>query len=562
MGKPLGSGLCRGFESRYLEGQPSRKNGGNEDVELKTIRDNFRNSLTADRTRLQRCLRVFAALGVLVGLLSGAPAHAAKLAFVVGMDQYRQIKPLHNAAADAQTMADTLQRLGYSVVHTSNRDQRSLKDDLRKFVGRVQPGDEVVVFYSGHGVQIDGRNYLLPIDVRADEPSQVRDDAVALSSLLNDLRRAKPRLTVAIIDACRDNPFEGSGKAIGGRGLAGEAPATGEMVMFAAGEGQQALDQLGKADTVRNGLFTRVLAQEIQKPGVSVDQVLRNTRKEVVRLAATVGHNQVPALYDQVVGDFYFVPPRSGAAPPTQRQPVEPEMVRIQAGSFVMGSPQNEKERSDNEGPQRQVSVRAFELGKTEVTQGQWKAVMGRNPSWSSECGDNCPMKRVSWDDAQVYIQKLNQKTGRVYRLPSEAEWEYAARAGCATPFNVGGQCSEKIEVSEASFNGRYSYNGSNKGADRELTDVGSFKANNWGLSDMHGSVAEWVQDCYEENYSKGQESDGSAHRGSDGACSSRVIRGGSFVNSPPDLRAAYRFMLAPAARSIALGFRLARTVP
>lgn len=539
------------------------------------------------------CGRVRALVcGLTASLLLCMPAHAARLAFVAGMDQYRQVKPLRNAAADAQTMAETLRGLGYEVVQIANRDQRGFKDDLRRFVRRVQPGDELVVFYSGHGVQIDGRNYLLPIDVRADEAAQVRDDAVALSDLLGELRRAKPRLTVAIIDACRDNPFESSGKAIGGRGLAGEAPATGELVMFAAGEGQQALDRLGNSDPVRNGVFTRVLVREMQKPGVSVDQVLRNTRKEVVRLARTVGHEQVPALYDQVVGDFYFRPggpastqvasvvPEAAPAPPIapapapvvvaqapspaqQRQPYEPEMVRIPAGSFMMGSPAGEAGRSSDEGPQRRVNVKAFELGKTEVTQGQWKAVMGSNPSHFSLCGENCPVEQVSWNDAQEYIRKLNQMTGQRYRLPSEAEWEYAARAGCESAFNVGGQCAQKIEASEANFDGNSTYNGSVKGAYREKTTVvGSFKANNWGLSDMHGNVWEWVQDCYEDDYSKGQPGEGSAHRGTDGACSPRVLRGGSWFDDPQSLRSAYRVMDSPAIWATGIGFRLARTVP
>jgi hypothetical protein len=120
----------------------------------------------------------------------------------------------------------------------------------------------------------------------------------------------KAKFTLAVIDACRDNPFKGSGRALGGRGLAPTTAATGQMIIFSAGVGQQALDQLGPRDTNRNGLFTRVFLREIRKPGVSVDRVVRNVRNEVVRMAKSVGHEQVPAIYDQVVGDFYFA--RSG----------------------------------------------------------------------------------------------------------------------------------------------------------------------------------------------------------------------------------------------------------
>jgi hypothetical protein len=108
------------------------------------------------------------------------------------------------------------------------------------------------------------------------------------------------------VDACRDNPFKTSGRSIGGRGLAPTTAATGQMIIFSAGSGQQALDKLGNADKNKNGLFTRVFIKEMQKPGLSVDRVLRNVRKEVVDLAKSVGHEQVPAIYDQVVGEFYF----------------------------------------------------------------------------------------------------------------------------------------------------------------------------------------------------------------------------------------------------------------
>ena len=109
-----------------------------------------------------------------------------------------------------------------------------------------------------------------------------------------------------MIDACRDNPFKSSGRAIGGRGLAPTTAATGQMVIFSAGTGQQALDKLGNTDKNKNGLFTRVFVQEMQKPNLSVDRVIKNVRNKVAELAKTVGHEQVPAIYDQVLGDFYF----------------------------------------------------------------------------------------------------------------------------------------------------------------------------------------------------------------------------------------------------------------
>ena len=248
-----------------------------------------------------------------------------------------------------------------------------------------------------------------------------------------------------------------------------------------------------------------------------------------------------------------------------------PEMVVIPAGSFVMGSGAAEqkkaqeagtpKELIDRESPQHSVSVRSFALGKYEVTQGQWKAVMGSNPSEFKNCGDNCPVENVSWNDIQQYLAKLNGMTGMKYRLASEAEWEYAARAGCSTAFNVGGQCRDKIEASEANFDGNYTYNGSAKGVYRQKTiEVGSFGANNWGLHNMHGNVWEWVEDVWHDNYA-GAPTDGSAWK-SGGDSSRRVLRGGAWISYPGNLRSAYRSRNSPDVRDYDYGFRLARTVP
>jgi uncharacterized caspase-like protein len=163
------------------------------------------------------------------------------------------------------------------------------------------------VFYAGHGVQLGGANYLLPVDVRGLSEDQVRDESVPLQRVLDDLADRRSGFVLAIVDACRDNPFRGGiTRALTTRGLAPTTAATGQMVIYSAGSGQQALDRLGPADLEPNGLFTRVFLREMEKPDVTVDRVLRNVRNEVVRLARTIGHEQTPALYDQAVGDFYF----------------------------------------------------------------------------------------------------------------------------------------------------------------------------------------------------------------------------------------------------------------
>lgn len=234
------------------------------------------------------------------------PMMAYRKALVIGNDLYTDVPRLNNAVSDAEAMAKSLENVGYKVYKHINLPEKKFRQAIREFKQQVSGGDEVLVFYAGHGVQLGNANYLLPVDIRGDGEDQVRDEAVLLQKILDDLEEKKTKFSLAVIDACRDNPFKGKGRAIGGRGLAPTTAATGQMIMFSAGSGQQALDRLGDQDKERNGLFTRIFVREMQKPGLSVDRVLRNVRNEVVRLARTVGHEQTPALYDQSIGEFYF----------------------------------------------------------------------------------------------------------------------------------------------------------------------------------------------------------------------------------------------------------------
>ena len=221
-----------------------------------------------------------------------------------------------------------------------------------------------------------------------------------------------------------------------------------------------------------------------------------------------------------------------------------PEMVVIPAGSFTMGSNENA-----NEQPVHRVNVPSFLIGKTEVTQGQWKAVMGSNPSTFSQCGDDCPVERISWNDAQEFAQRLSQKTGRQYRLPSEAEWEYAARAGSNAKWSFGGNESQLGDYAWFSANSQ-----------SKTQRVAQKRPNAFGLYDMHGNVWEWVQDCWHDNYT-GAPTDGSAWTT---GCSGndRVLRGGSWGVGPARLRSAIRLGYSPDYfRYIDIGLRLARTL-
>jgi len=236
------------------------------------------------------------------------------------------------------------------------------------------------------------------------------------------------------------------------------------------------------------------------------------------------------------------------------------EMMAIPGGSFVMGSPNTEAGRIKNEEPQHTVNVPPFFMGKYEVTQAQWRAVAGlpkvkidlkANPS--NFKGGNLPIGEVLWDDAIEFCARLSQLTGRNYRLPSEAEWEYACRAGTTTPFYFG----ETITTDLVNYNGNRPYGSAPKGtAGGEITAVGSFPPNTFGLYDMHGSVWEWCQDVWHPDYN-GAPTDGSAWE-SGGDSKYRVQRGDSWDGSAVNCRAAYRYSFSPGSINDTWGFRVA----
>jgi formylglycine-generating enzyme required for sulfatase activity len=587
-------------------------------------------------------------------------AQAARLALVIGNDAYRHIHPLKKAVGDATTMASELAAAGFAVVNEQryrrDLDRRGMYGQLEVLKTRISPGDEVVVFFSGHGVQVGASSYLLPVDFPYPANEQtVLDDGIALQRFMDDVKAAGARFSLFIIDACRNNNLpRADTKSIGlSRGI-NQQPSAGQMVLFAAGKDQTALDRLSENDPHPNGVFTRVLVKHLRRTDVPVIALFADVQEEVEKLALTYvdpdtkrPHQQLPAFYNETrlkepfcfhtrqgcprlaglstetasatvrvqsaeeVEQEYWngiresrdtrdfeqylklypsgrfvalarqklkVPDSSGTgtaattpapvalpqrppvasepAPPTKPPyappsvsrdcPECPEMVVIPAGSFEMGSPAGEAGRWDDEGPVHRVRIgRAFELGKTEVTQGQWKAVMGTSPSAYSQCGDTCPVEQVSWEDVQEYIRRLNARSGKVYRLPSEAEWEYACRAGRRDRYCGGANLD------------RVAWHVGNSG--NKTHPVGQKAANAWGVHDMSGNVLEWVEDCYQNSYT-GAPSDGSAW--TEDTCVGRVLRGGSFSGEPQGARAANRFWYAPSGRSDAFGFRLARTLP
>ncbi|MDB9374606.1 SUMF1/EgtB/PvdO family nonheme iron enzyme [Nodularia sphaerocarpa] len=243
------------------------------------------------------------------------------------------------------------------------------------------------------------------------------------------------------------------------------------------------------------------------------------------------------------------------------RDGVTLDMVAIPGGTFTMGAHKDEAESEDDERPQHPVTVPAFFMGKYPVTQAQWRVVANfeqvERPLESDPSnfkGDDLPVESISWDETVEFCARLSKVTGKTYRLPSEAEWEYACRAGTTTPFHFG----ETITPELANFDGNYTYASAPKGEYRKkTTQVGSFKlANAFGLYDMHGNVYEWCADWWDENYN-GAPNDGGSAWLINNDNRYRLLRGGSWSIKPKDCRSTYRFRYEPFIRNLSIGFRV-----
>ena len=590
-----------------------------------------------------------------------------RLALVIGNGAYKNTTALDNPANDATDMARELKTLGFEVLSGTNQSKRQMEMLIRDFGDKLsKQGGVGLFFYAGHGLQVGGNNYLIPVEAEIPTQDEVEYAAINLNFLLNKMDAAQNNLNIVILDACRNNPFARSWRSFrdvgDGKGLAKVTPPTGTLMLYATQPGNVASDGSG-----RNGLFTESLLQQIKKPNVELDAMVKLLARDV---SDKSGKKQLPWKEGIVLGDFYFagmtttaptnnlgsnsavnepvpsvvIDPNSsereawnqikdsanradfalfiesfpngiyaaqakskwetvwwnaiknstdkadyatflkefpsgqyaGAAKfavkrldsaitpttPTNttsgnsgsttsaktagaiskaRLPnnVEMSFAYIPAGEFQMGNTDN--------GPIHTVRIsQGFQMGTTEVTQGQWKAVMGALPSkcdygelTGEFLGDNKPIICVNWDDAQEFVRQMNLKNdGYKYRLPSEAEWEYAARAGTTGEY--------------AGYLDSMGWYDGNAGG--HTHEVGTKSANGWGLYDMHGNVWEWCQDWY-GNYPSGSVTDPT------GAASGsyRVNRGGSWGDAAAHARSAVRHGSTPSVRYGYVGFRVVR---
>jgi formylglycine-generating enzyme required for sulfatase activity len=592
----------------------------------------------------QRLIRIFA--GAMLAAAACSPACAnTRVALVIGNGAYQNAAKLANPANDAGDVAQLLRRVGFDVIDGRDLDQRAMVEKIREFGRKLERADVALFFYAGHGLQVAGKNYLVPIDAKLERPGDLNFETIDLAQVQAQMA-AENRVNLIFLDACRDNPLARTlARSMGGgtraiavsQGLASVQSTVGTMIAYATQPDDVALDGQG-----RNSPFTTALLKHAATPGLEISTVMKRVRVDVI---ATTRGKQVPWDHSSLTGDVVLVAPAAGpppaaavagpgeaervwaevakttnpavleafiarygdsfhanlararldelkaqtvaALPPRPAMPggketeprivgtlpsarplrvkdvfkscdACPEMVVVPPGSFTMGSPANEPSRSTAEGPQRVVTLaKPFAVSRFAVTFAEWDACVadrgcnGYRPADEGWDRGRRPVINVSWHDAKAYVTWLSRKTGRPYRLLSEAEREYVARAGTSTPFWFGATVSPQ----QANYDASRAYNGGPTGDNRERTVlVDSFAANPWGLYQVHGNVWEWVEDCWHADYTNAP-SDGAAVGGE---CTRRVLRGGSWVDAPGFLRSAFRKGDQAAARDQSIGFRVA----
>jgi formylglycine-generating enzyme required for sulfatase activity len=258
----------------------------------------------------------------MIAVLFILPVQAKRIALVMGNDNYTSVSKLQKAGNDATAMARELKAAGFTVQLHKDLNYRGMVRAVEAFTNNITGGDEVVVFFAGHGVQIRNGSYLLPTDIEANSESEVEKTAYELLALTDKISEAKPAFSLVMVDACRDNPLKSKGRNIGNaRGLSAIEPPKGQMVVYSASRGQQALDRLSDKDPNPNGVFTREFITQMQKPGVRIEDIMRSVQDSVETLAKSVSHEQRPAVYNEARGNFYFFGPTTVQVTPAQQKP-------------------------------------------------------------------------------------------------------------------------------------------------------------------------------------------------------------------------------------------------
>ena len=551
--------------------------------------------------------RAFAMLiaAILLGATTVPALGAERVALVIGNAAYEHTDPLRNPENDAKKIAQVLAELDFKVIKGLNLDKNAFGTKLREFSLAAQEAEVTLFFYAGHGLQVDGENYLVPVDAKLRQEVDLRLEAFELAAFMGQMRS---RTNLVFLDACRDNPLAGTlARSMGvsrsirsSRGLSRVTNPAGTLIAYATEPGNVADDGAGL-----NSPFTSALLDHIATPGLSVNDMFTAVIKTV---KGDTHGKQTPAFESTLADLFFFNPSSSPASPPSvalayadevpaardlqydgefQECPQCPKMVVVPAGTYEMGSPSGEgaidEERHHRVTIPGPIAIGMYEVRRAEFTHfmketsrsggsacWQYDGAETRETSGPADPGfiqgENEPMVCVSWEDAQAYVEWLSTKTKGRYRLLSEAEWEYAARGGTVAPRywdeSESGQCA-KANGADIALRTRYpdwfELTAPCDDGRPHTSEAGSYGPNAFGLYDMLGNAREWVADCWNGDYT-GAPQDGSAWTGS-GNCGLRVLRGGSWLDGPGGVRSSTRDKGTTGIRFSANGFRVARVL-
>ena len=490
-----------------------------------------------------------------------------RLALVVGNSEYLgKGNSLANPAHDAEDVSAKLKTLGFDVTTLIDGSLLQMKDAINLFSSKAKDYDIAFFYYSGHGLQTKGSNYMMPVDAEPSTTADIEYECYPLNRLLDKLDESNCPMKIIVLDACRNNPFtKGWYRGNGEEGLASVQSPKGTFITFATAAGSVAYDGTG-----RNSPYTTAFLQTLDTPNLSLFEFF-NTVGQLV-LEETQNKQDPWVNYSTMKGSFYFnkkatpapavTSAQSSPAPPTDTKSesltftvngVSFVMKRVEGGAFWMGAQNTDpdgrnydSESLNIESPVHKVILNSFYIGETVVTQALWKAVMGNLPTSLLEkptyqC-DNCPIVEVSWEDCYEFITKLNKLTNKNFHLPTEAEWEYAAR---------GGQKSKGFK-----------YSGSNYLKDvslRSSIGMGSVKVkypNELGIYDMTGKVWQWCNDFYDK-YSNYEQNNPNPQKTNSNNLK-HIMRGGSYIYVEGNCRVSFRYPESDNYKSIDVGFRLA----